>query len=144
MTKIETKTIEPILVVSIEGTGQIPDFNKDVDRLYSYLYNYGFKDKIAGPLIGLFFTEFGGKYIVAIPIKEIIPVKNDTKIAVLSKIKCISKLHKGSYRTIEEAFDRLKKYLTEKHLEFKFTVREIYINNTGKEEDYLTEVQIPL
>ena len=81
---------------------------------------------------------------MAIPIKEIIPVKNDTKIAVLSKIKCISKLHKGSYRTIEEAFDRLKKYLTEKHLEFKFTVREIYINNTGKEEDYLTEVQIPL
>jgi len=66
------------------------------------------------------------------------------KIVTLPKIKCISTVHKGSYKTIEEAFDRLKHYLKKNHLKLRFPVREIYINSSGREEDYLTEIQIPL
>lgn len=144
MIQVKLKTTKPILVVSIEGIGRIPDFNKSVDRLYNYLYDKGFENKIAGSLMGLFYSESGGKYIAAVPIKEKIPVENNIKVAILPKIKCVSTLHKGGYKTIEEAFDRLKKYLNQRNLKLKFPVREIYINSSGKEEDYLTEIQIPL
>ena len=144
MRGIKIKNIKPILAIGIEGNGQISDFNKDVDRLYNYLFQRNFKDKIAGPLIGVFYTEFGGKYIVVIPIKKKIPVKRGIKILTLPKIKCISTMHKGSYKTIDEAFNRLREYLKSKCLKLKFPVREVYINSSGKEENYLTEIQIPL
>jgi|GEM_PF-3820201 hypothetical protein len=70
MQKVKVIETKSTLAIIIEGSGQISDFNKDVDRLYSYLYHQGFRDKIAGPLIGIFYTEFGGKYIAAVPIKE--------------------------------------------------------------------------
>jgi len=144
MVGIKIKNIKPILAISIEGNGYVSDFNKDVDRLYNYLYQRNFKDKIAGPLIGVFYTEFGGKYIVVIPVKEKVPVKRGIKMITLPKIKCVSTMHKGSYKTIDEAFNRLREYLKSKCLKLKFPVREVYINSSGKEENYLTEIQIPL
>lgn len=49
MIQIKLKTAKPTLVVSIiEGRGRIPDFNKSVDRLYNYLYDKGFENKVGG------------------------------------------------------------------------------------------------
>jgi len=53
-------------------------------------------------------------------------------------------IHQGSYKTIEETFNRLKSYLKENNLEWFFPVREMYIKSEGHEEDYLTEVQMPV
>lgn len=145
MTRIRIKKTKPILVAVIEGKGKIPDFNKSVDELYTYLYSSpSLKNKICGPLIGLFYSEFGGKYKAAVPIKEKIPTKRKIKVDILPAQKCISTFHRGSYKTIEEAFDRLKAYLKRKGFPLKFPVREIYIKSSGKEENYLTEIQIPI
>lgn len=142
--EIQIKTTGPVKVALIEGEGKIPDFNQDVDRLYGHLYKNGLQDKIAGPLIGLFYTEFGGKCIIAIPIKEDIPVKKPVKIDTLPLIRCMSIIHKGGWKTIDESYSKLKEYAKANHLEWHFPTREIFIKTEGNEKDYLTEIQIPI
>lgn len=99
--EITSKTTEPQLVVLIEGKGKIPDFNKDVDRLFEYLYENNLQSKIAGPLIGIFYSEFGGKYLAAVPLEENIEVNEKIKMQTLPGIECITVLHKGSYRQLK-------------------------------------------
>jgi|GEM_PF-3910091 Transcriptional regulator, effector-binding domain/component len=65
------------------------------------------------------------------------------KIVTLPKIKCISTVHKGSYKTIEEAFDRLKHYLKKNHLKLRFPVREIYINSSEEKKIILQRSRYP-
>jgi len=144
MALIKIKNISPILVALIEGRGKIPDFNKDLDRLYRWLYENNYQEKIAGPTIGLFYTKFGGKYIVAVPVKEKFPVKENIKIRKLPKIRCVSIIHKGSWKNIEDSFNKLFDYIKAHKLVWRFPVREIYLRCDGEEKDYLTEIQIPL
>ena len=144
MALIKIKIISPILVALIEGRGKISDFNKDLDRLYRWLYENNYQEKITGPTIGLFYTKFGGKYIAAVPVKEKFPVKEDIKIRKLPKIRCVSIIHKGSWKNIEDSFNKLFGYIKAHKLAWRFPVREIYLRCDGEEKDYLTEIQIPL
>ncbi len=140
--KIQIKIIKPVLVTSITGNGKVPKANKDIDRLYSYLYKHKLKTKIAGSTIALFYTEFGGKYEVAVPIRETIPVEGDIKIQSLPSVKCMSIIHQGNLDNIKESFDLLKKYQKEHRLKWLFPVREIY--NPTQIGDYVTEIQVPI
>lgn len=142
--KIKIKNSKVTLVISIEGNGKISDFNKDVDKLYNYLYLSGFQENISGPLIGIFYTEHGGKYEAAIPIKKPIPLNDSIKIKTLPSIKCVSIIHYGCYQTINDSFNLLKDYVKEKKLLWKFPVVEYYLKSEGLEKDYLTEIQVPI
>jgi len=144
MALIKIKNIFPILVALIEGKGEISDFNKDLDRLYRYIYENNYQDKIAGPTIGLFYTKHGGKYIAAVPVKEKFPVRNNIKIRKLPRIRAVSIVHKGSWKEIEDSFNKLFEYIKAHKLVWRFPVREIYLRCDGEEKDYLTEIQIPL
>jgi len=141
---VQIKTVLPILTVLIEGKGEIPNFNQDIDRLYHYLYQNNFQNYIAGPTIGLFYSETGGKYIAAVPIKKAFSTEGDIKIKKLPKIKCASIIHKGSWKTIDQSFNKIFTYLKENNLKWRFPVREIYLKCDGEEEEYLTEIQIPI
>lgn len=142
--KGEIKTTSPILVAYIVDDGKIADLNRDIDVLYRYLYNNNLQDKIVGPTIALFYTEFGGKYVAAVPIKEKIPLAGSIKVGILPSVKCISAVRKGSWKMIEQSLDILKEYSRKHDLPWFFPVREIYIKTDGKESDYLTEIQMPI
>lgn len=144
MALIKIKNISPILVALIEGRGKIPDFNRDLDRLYRWLYENNYQEKIAGPTIGLFYAKHGGRYIAAVPVKEKFPVKAGIKIRKLPKIRAVSIVHRGSWKNIENSFDKLFEYIKAHNLTWRFPVREIYLRCEGEEKDYLTEIQIPL
>lgn len=61
--------------------------------------------------------------------------------------KVLSVYHKGSYLRLTEAYRFILDYLKENHLEYSDLFREIYIDgrwNKENEEDYLTEIQVPL
>ena len=61
--------------------------------------------------------------------------------------KVLSVYHKGSYQRLTEAYRFILDYLKENHLEYSDLFREIYIDgrwNKENEEDYLTEIQVPL
>lgn len=140
--KIQIKIIKSILVTSIEGYGKIPQVNKDIDRLYEYIYKHKLEEKIAGSTIVLFYTEFGGKYEVAVPIKKAIPVKGDIKIQALPAIQCMSLIHKGSADNIDHSFSLLKKHQLTNKYQWLFPIREIY--NPTDSADYVTEIQVPI
>jgi effector-binding domain-containing protein len=138
--QIEIKTTLAILVASIEGRGKIKDLNKDIDKLYEYIYKNNYQDKIAGPTIALFYTKSGGKYIAAVPIKEKFPIKGKIKIRKLPKIKCVSIIHQEG--NIENSYNKLFTYIKKYNLNWRFPVREIYIPR-GKNK-YIIEIQIPI
>lgn len=144
MPKITIKTIKPILVACIEGNGHIPDINKDINKLYEYIYRNNLQDLINGPTIGLFFTESAGKYIAAVPIKERIVAKGSIKIQTLPSIKCMSVLHEDRADSINESFNLLKKYQKKHKLQWLFPVREVYIPSSEVSGGYLTEIQVPI
>ena len=141
---ISQKIVDPILVALINGIGSIEDFNRDSDKLFEYLYSNNFRTEIAGPLVGIFYTEFGGRYKTAIPIKKIILVPDPIQIQNLPKITCLSLVHQGSWKTINNSFEKIKRYEEENNIAWQFPVREVYLKSDGDEKDYRTEIQVSI
>lgn len=144
MEGIEVKHVDPVLAATIEGNGKIPDFNSDIDKIYEYLYAHELGQQITGPTIGIFWTKQGGKYKVAVPVKEAIKVEGDIKIEMLPAIRCTSLLHTDSPKTIEQSFNKLQKYRKQQKMEWLFPVREIYIPSPKEKGKYYIEIQVPL
>lgn len=141
---VVVKNVDPLLGATLEASGKIPDFNRDIDKLYEYLYSHGFGDQISGPTIGLFYTEHGGRYVVAIPVKENITLEGNIKINTLPAIRCTSLLHTEGPETIEESFNKLKQYRKQHNIELVFPIREVYIPSQEKKGKYDIEIQIPI
>lgn len=146
MIDIKTKDVKSIYTICIEGNGTIKEFDADVDRLYGYIYKNKLENNIKSPLIGLFYTEHGGKYIAAIPFKQNVSsfLPSNISYQTLPGLKCAYLIHKGDWKSIEDSFNALKNYYKENNLPWSFPVREIYLRVDGKKENYLTEIQIPI
>ena len=65
----------------------------------------------------------------------------------LKPVEAICIYHKGSYSNLREAYSFLLKYIDENNLEITEPIRERYIDgiwNKASEEEWLTEIQIPV
>lgn len=144
--EIQIKVVPSFIVVGIENEGVLVDFNRDLDRVFGYLYENNLEGNIAGPGMGLFFSEFGsGKYIAAVPVaNKIFSVIEDIRLISLPEIECAFLVHRGSYSTIQNSFDRLKQYFRRHRFQWGFPVRELYLKTSGPEEEFLTEIQVPV
>ena len=63
------------------------------------------------------------------------------------EIKAVSVLHKGKYENLSQAYAFALNYVKDKHYEIAGPIREVYIHGCWDEEDeenYLTEIQIPI
>lgn len=141
--KVILKQIEPILVVKVEGDGNIQDFDRDLNKLYEYLFSHKLQNQIAGPAIGLFYTELGGKYVVAIPMKKTVTLDDSMKMDTLPSISCTSVLHTKGSETIEESFNLMKEYRKRHNIKWLFPVREIYVPSQNNKGKYNIEIQVP-
>jgi len=74
---VKIVTTKPLKVAFISGKGRIPDFNKAVDKLYSFFYETGQEKFINGPLIGLFYSKYGGRYSAYLPVREGVKIGED-------------------------------------------------------------------
>lgn len=78
--------------------------------------------------------------------KEGIP--NDIiKFEKLKPIKAVCIYHKGSYNNLRDAYSYIMKWIEENEYEIVDLARERYIDgiwNKEKEEDWLTEIQVPI
>lgn len=100
--EIKVKEVEPVWVAYIEGWGLVENLNRDIDELYRYLHQHNLQDKITGPSMGLFFTENGGRYQAAVPIKDEIEGGDIVKTERLSVIKYLSLFHNTGVENIGE------------------------------------------
>ena len=82
-------------------------------------------------------------------IKENIPfVENENiKFMTIPEVKCICIYHRGHYESLGNSYAKIMKYIEDNNLEIKDYPRECYIDgiwNKENEEDWLTEIQIPI
>ena len=139
--QVQEKSVKPLLVASITGHGKVSDANQDVDKLYGYLYQHNLQDKIAGPTMALFYSEHGGKYTVAVPLKESFPETNFVKIIKLPAIKCLFLM--STKPKLDTSFTKIKNYEKRHGISWQFPVREIYYPTKAKDK-YITEIQVPI
>jgi DNA gyrase inhibitor GyrI len=137
-------TTTPMKVAFVSGKGGIPDFNKAVDRLYSFFPETRQERFISGNLMGLFYSNSCGRFLVCLPIKDGLRLGKDVQTKTLPSQKAVFKLHKGSYKTLDASFEKIFKFIKERGFSWKFPVREVYIKSQGKEEEYLTEIYVPI
>lgn len=75
-------------------------------------------------------------------------IENETiKFEKLKPIKGICIYHKGSYSSIGKAYSKVLDYIEKNNYEICEPIRESYIDgiwNKENEEDYLTEIQVPV
>lgn len=134
------KHVLPIIVASITGEGNVAAMNSDLDQLYKYLYAHNLQDAINGPAMALFYTETGGKYIAAVPVKGAVQVPSPILVYELPAIKCLALTVNDD---VDAGFGVLKYYQIKNGLDWYFPVREIYIPST-EPNTYLTEIQVPI
>ena len=69
------------------------------------------------------------------------------KFMDIPKTKCICIYHNGSYNELGKSYGKIMKYIEDNKLEIIDCPRECYIDgiwNKEKEEDWLTEIQVPI
>ena len=107
--------------------------------------------RITGPFMTIYhddeFIEEDADIEVAVPISGKIQLE-DPKIEVknLRPVKVASLVHKGSYESIGEGYEKIFSCVREKELEIDGPIMDLILNdpNSVKPEDILTEIQIPV
>lgn len=107
--------------------------------------------KVTGPCIFIChdeeYKETGADIEVAIPVSGSISADDvDVGLTTLPAVKVVSVIHKGPYEEVGAAYTRLFEYIMENDLKASGPSRSLYLNdpNEVSEEDFLTEVQIPV
>ena len=85
------------------------------------------------------------RYVEAVTEKG---TENDNiKFMELKPIKAICIYHKGSYNNLRDSYNAIMKYIEDNNFEIAEFPRECYIDgcwNKESEDDYLTEIQVPI
>ena len=107
--------------------------------------------RITGPFMTIYhdedFIEEGADIEVAVPITGKIQVEDSMmEVKNLKPVKVASLVHKGSYESIGEGYEKILTYVREKRLEVDGSMMDLYLNdpNSVKPDDILTEIQIPI
>jgi effector-binding domain-containing protein len=107
--------------------------------------------KITGPFMTIYhdeeFMEDGANIEVNVPITGKISIEDQAiEVKNLKPVKVASLIHKGSYETIGQGYEKILVYIQQNDLEINGLMRDIYLNdpNTVKPVDILTEIQIPI
>ncbi len=142
-------------IVGKKGTGP---YGETISRLMPQLCSQIFSEenlrnglKVTGPFMTLYhdreYREKDATMECAAPIAGRIVLSDpDMEVRTLQAGKVLSLIHTGTYTKLHESWSRIGAYAEEKEFVFNGPHREVYLNdpNVVKEEDLLTELQIPV
>jgi effector-binding domain-containing protein len=107
--------------------------------------------KMVGPMMTIYhdedYREEGADIEVAVPVTGKVVLEDPAvEVRNLEPVKVVSLVHRGSYETIGQAYQRLHGYISEKGLEIAGPMRDLYLNdpNTVAPDEIMTEVQAPI
>ena len=107
--------------------------------------------KITGPFMTIYhdddYVEEGADIEVAVPVTGRISIEDPSvEVRNLKPLKVASLVHKGSYESIGEAYEKILGYVRDEELEITGPMMDLYLNdpNTVNPDDILTEIQIPV
>lgn len=109
------------------------------------------KVTVSGPLMFIMhdreYKEKDADIEIAVPITGE-PILKDPAIMKkeLPPMRVVSVVHKGPYGEVGPSYDAAFKYITDNGFKMAGPTRELYLNSPDevKEEDLLTEVQVPV
>jgi effector-binding domain-containing protein len=93
------------------------------------------------------YVEEGADIEVAVPVTGRISIEDPSvEVRNLKPLKVASLVHKGSYESIGEAYEKIMGYVRDEELEITGPMMDLYLNdpNTVNPDDILTEIQIPV
>jgi effector-binding domain-containing protein len=141
--RVETRTIEAMLIASIRWRGKYGDGNAAFARLYGEMGRYA-----CGKPMDLYHHDQlmeEAEVESAIPVSRAREVPGIT-IRELPGGKAVTLLHQGPYDTLGVAFQSVMHYTQKHQLEFLLPMRVVYIRGPGliwrKPKKYLTEVVV--
>ena len=143
---IEIKKVDAVKVASVRYQGKYSDVGKYIGKLYKAV-----KNKTAGAPFNLYYdAEYKEEadIEVCLPISESVRDSSIT-MKTLPAVQAICTVHKGSYEKLNLAYKALTDYASQHNLQGLIPTREVYLKGPGmifkgSEEDYLTEVIIPI
>jgi effector-binding domain-containing protein len=107
--------------------------------------------KITGPFMTIYHDEGqrdeGADIEVAVPVTGRLSIEDQAvEVRNLKPLKVASLVHKGSYETIGEGYEKILSFVQEKGLQITGPMMDLYMNdpNTAEADDILTEIQIPV
>jgi effector-binding domain-containing protein len=149
--EVVIKNVPAMKVASVRDV--IPTYG-DISELYSVLFKYVGRRRArpGGPALSIYYDE--GYRETDIDVEAAVPVSKDIpdgdqvkvrKLPTIEKMACI--VHKGSYDTMGEAYQKLLAWIEDNRYRIYGPNREVYIKGPGlltKPSKYVTELQIPV
>jgi effector-binding domain-containing protein len=148
--EVTIKPINEIDVLSVRDT--VPTYG-DIGVLFDQVFGILGKHQLqpAGPPIGIYHDqEHQEKDVdieIAIPLSPKDLNSTDLSTALLPAVQemaCV--FHQGGYSTIGASYGHLMRWVEENGYRITGPVREVYLRGpeSGEEENYLTEIQLPV
>ncbi|MBE3560478.1 MAG: MerR family transcriptional regulator [Ktedonobacteraceae bacterium] len=144
------KHVEPQLVASIRDV--VPRY-QDVGRLIGELYAYLQQQGTGGGLTAAVWHDEGYKASdvdaeVVIFLKDRVPATERVQVYELPAATMASVIHRGSYATLNQAYDALVRWIETNGYKITGPNRELYLYNVvpvrQDDESYVTEIQFPV
>ena len=148
--KIQLKEKKAFKYAFIEGRGS---FNQMPDRIKKFIDEF-FKQGLTadGPVITVYFNspemvaESELKWRVGFQVRQGVKVRSPLKLDTYQKKTVLEFLHKGSYESLPQVYNKLLKYGKEHSLEFLLPSYEFYLNSPleVKAQELLTRIELPV
>jgi DNA-binding transcriptional MerR regulator/DNA gyrase inhibitor GyrI len=143
--EVELKTLPPLLIAGIRIKGRYEDCGKVFARLGRALGRH-----ISGRPLCLYYDgeyrEDDADFEPCMPVRK--PLQADgIDVREIAGGRCISLVHRGTYKELGRSYERLLKYAKERGYKMLLPTREVYIKGPGmifrgNPKKYLTEIQI--
>lgn len=156
MNNYQAKVIDVPEFVAYYRTGVVESF----DGIFPFVLGAGEEVRKNNPTlkcaspeycyVGYFAPEYQEKNIEIEYVEAVEGFGNESeniKFRKVKGVKVVSVVHKGPYATMREAYAFAVKYVKEHNYNIVEGIRESYVHgcwDTEKEEDYITEIQVPI
>ena len=147
---VVVKKIEPMKYVSISCQGDFSQVNSVFGRLFKWLSTKNLQP--AGPPFGIYYDNpkevplDSCRYELGIPIGMEIVGDSLVQVKALDSMEVASTVHKGSYKTVESAWNSIYSWVYSNSYEPVGPGMEIYFNSPTEvpEDSLLTEIRVPV
>ena len=148
--KIEDKIVEDQKWAVINHKGPIGDIEVLIAQLFGWVESENVE--LVGAPFAMYYTrptnskEDDVVYDVGVPIASDYPGTDLIKIVDMLEHKVLAIIHKGSYDTINESYQKIVDYSIENKYDIIGSPREIYFNSPldVSEDELITEIQLPI
>jgi DNA-binding transcriptional MerR regulator len=145
---VEERTIDPLLVASLRMKGQYEECGRGFSMIARVMGRH-----LAGKPLCLYYDgeyrEQDADFEPCFPLRREIPSRDDVRVRVLPRERCLCLVHQGPYPQIGRSYRKLLAEAKRRGFILQLPSREVYLKGPGMifkgdPARYLTEIQLPV